>query len=573
MRPAELIRSSRPTIQDALGERMEERPEARALGFYGDDGVRWIARRELADAVAGVAGLFRREGLEAGSVCAIVLRSDRPAALAVLAALKRGALPVLVAPPVLQGGKDVERTIRVVVERTGATHVVANAEVERLLGESDLRPRVVTEDRVSEAARSEDPPDDGGWPRPDPDQHAFLQLTSGTTGEPKVCVWSQRAVIASLAGMAEAMDLSAEDVCCNWTPLYHDMGLVNNFLLCLTGGIPLVMMRPTDFVRRPERWLRALCETGSTLTWSPNFGFALAASRVSDESLDGVRLDGVRAFWNAAERIHLETLRGFAERFGGHGVRWEALKTNYGCAENVGGATFSDPDGTAIHETLDPEDLHERRIARKVQEGEGVAIVGVGRPAPGIEVGILSEDDRFLPDGRVGRLALRTPSRMEGYLADREATAEAIRDEWLVTGDLAYTRDGEVFWVGRVQERIVINARKYDPSDFERVLFEIDGLRPGCFVTFGVDDPETGTQRLVERGPRRLAPTASWWRRRRIFMEHGVRPHEVVLVEKGSLPKTSSGKRRHRHFKEKYLANLLGGGQPAGLESNDRRPG
>ncbi|MDX1661649.1 MAG: AMP-binding protein, partial [Gemmatimonadota bacterium] len=298
--------------------------------------------------------------------------------------------------------------------------------------------------------------------------------------------------------------------------------------------------------------------TGSTVTWSPNFGFALAASRIPDERLAGVRLDGVRSFWNAAERIHFETFEAFAERFEPYGLRPDALRTNYGCAENIGGATFSVPEEPVPVETVDPESLRERGVARETSGSGGVTVVGVGRAAPGIAVRILSEGGRPLGDGEVGRLALRTPSRMEEYLDDEDATREAIRDGWLVTADLAYTRGEEVFWVGRVQERIVINARKYDPSDFERVLFEIEGLRPGCFVAFGTDDPEAGTQALVIVsevvdpglvGDPDLVSTV----RRRIFTEHGVRPRRVVLVPRGSLPKTSSGKRRHRHFKKRYL--------------------
>ena len=557
MTPSRFVRDG-DTLPSLLRRRLEEKPDARAVCFYEEGGCEWTTRSELAGAVDRVSDLLEREGLEAGSTCAIVLRSDRPAVASVLAVLGRGAIPVLVAPPVLQGGDHIERTILSVVRRTEATHAIVGPGVADVLEHQAPGPRRVTEERVAEALGSDDPESRPAWHEPDPDERAFFQLTSGTTGEPKICVWTHRAVIAALVGMAEAMELSAEDVCCNWTPLYHDMGLVNNFLLCLASGVPLVWMRPTDFVRHPERWLRAMSETGSTVTWSPNFGFALAASRIPDERLTGVRLDGVRSFWNAAERIHLETFEAFAERFEPYGLRPDALRTNYGCAENIGGATFSVPEEPVPVETVDPENLRERGVARETSGSGGVTVVGVGRAAPGIAVRILSEGGRPLGDGEVGRLALRTPSRMEEYLDDEDATREAIRDGWLVTADLAYTRGEEVFWVGRVQERIVINARKYDPSDFERVLFEIEGLRPGCFVAFGTDDPEAGTQALVIVsevvdpglvGDPDLVSTV----RRRIFTEHGVRPRRVVLVPRGSLPKTSSGKRRHRHFKKRYL--------------------
>src|SRR5207249_519267 len=156
------------------------------------------------------------------------------------------------------------------------------------------------------------------------------------------------------------------DVCFNWTPLYHDMGLVNNFLLCLHAGVPLALLGPTDFVKRPSLWLRGLSATGATLTWSPNFGFALAAQRIQDAELEGVHLEGVRAFWNAAERIHLNTMQSFLSRFQKVGVQPDALKTNFGCAENVGGATFSNPAGAYVVEHVDEELLHTKGLAEPV---------------------------------------------------------------------------------------------------------------------------------------------------------------------------------------------------------------
>jgi acyl-CoA synthetase (AMP-forming)/AMP-acid ligase II len=400
---------------------------------------------------------------------------------------------------------------------------------------------------------------------PASDDVAAMQLTSGTTGFPRICVWEHHAVLAALDGMTTAMKLGDRDVCLNWTPLYHDMGLVNNFLLCLTSGVPLVMMSPEVFVRRPALWPRALSDTEATVTWSPNFGFALAARRTRDEELEGVRLDRVRALWNAAERIHHATLVEFAERFAANGLRADAIKTNFGCAENIGGATFSDPDGPFVVEHVDGDLLYDSRIARCVGEGEGghaAAIVGVGRPHPAMEIRILSDDGDPLPDGHVGEIALRTPSRMRGYLNDEASNRWALRGDLVCSGDLGYLRGEELFWVGRSQERIAVRGKKLDPSDFEPVLFDVDGLRDGCFVAFGVDEAELGTQRIVvvsevreplTRAPDEIAAEIQ----KQAFLRMGVAISEVLLVRPRTLAKTSSGKRRHRHFRELYLENGL----------------
>jgi acyl-CoA synthetase (AMP-forming)/AMP-acid ligase II len=366
--------------------------------------------------------------------------------------------------------------------------------------------------------------------------------------------------------MALAMGLSHNDVCLNWTPLYHDMGLVNNFFLCLTQGIPLAMLSPTDFVKQPARWLRGLYDTGATVTWSPNFGYAITAQRVKDAEITGVRLDHVRSFWNAAERIHLETLLDFQRRFAAYGVRRESLKMNFGCAENVGGATFTPLDQPFRYERVDAQKLQEERIAQPVPETgyEKPAqwVVGAGQPHPNLRIKIAGKDGSFLPDGHVGEVMLETPSRMVEYLGQPEETGEAIRGNLVRTGDLGYLRDGELFWTGRSAERITIRGRKIDPSEFESILLKIPSLRPGCFSAFGVEDQRHGTERIVvvsevnETAAKSHAALAGEIQEL-VNQDLGVPVSDVVLVRKGMLAKTSSGKRRHRHFRTLYLEGKL----------------
>jgi fatty-acyl-CoA synthase len=321
-------------------------------------------------------------------------------------------------------------------------------------------------------------------------------------------------------------------------------------------------MSPHEFAADPSRWLRGLSDSRATVTWSPNFGFALAAQRARDESLDGVRLDRVRAFWNAAERIHLSTILAFAERFAPFGVSLEALKTNFGCAENVGGATFSDPRGTFVVEHLDPDLLADGKAVPTAGNGRSVPVVGVGRPYPGLKVQIRSPEGQTLPDGVIGEIVLDSPSRMKGYLGDPDASDQALVGEMLRTGDLGYQRDEEVFWVGRVKERITVSGRKYDPSDFEATLLTVPSLRPGRFAAFGVDDEREGTERLVivaeviEPLSRSLEDVRREIRRK-VFLDIGVNVGEVLLVSSGSLAKTSSGKRRHNHYRAMYEEGAL----------------
>ena len=550
------------TIQSRLAERIARDPQGRALAFYTRDGnFEWRSAAEVWADAAGAAEVLRSHGLTAGGVCVIVLPSGELSARLLLATFLTGAVPLLVAPPTMFDVEHLTAVLERAVRRTAAQVVIHPAarpgDRERL--SRGGRTKVVTDESALASSPASVLP-----PLPAGSDPAGLQLTSGTTGMPRICSWSQPAVLAAVDTMVSAMRLSPRDVFLNWTPLYHDMGLVNNFLTCMLSGVPLVMMSPQDFVADPAIWLRALSDTHATVTWSPNFGFTLAAERVRDEALEGVDLSEVRGFWNAAERIHYDTMQRFHERFSPYGVRWDALKTNFGCAENIGGATFSDPDGPLVVEHLDPAALHGRRVARLMPSDnpEALPVVSAGRPTPPTRVAILSRTGRELPDARVGEIALDTPSRMSGYLGDARATRRAFRGSLLRTGDLGYTRDGEMFWVGRVRERITVRARKFDPSDLEPVLFGIAGLREGCFAAFGVASSEAGTEELVVVSEVRrplAAPTDELVGRVRkaLVARLGVQASEVMLVEPGTLTKTSSGKRRHRHVRERFVSGAL----------------
>jgi acyl-CoA synthetase (AMP-forming)/AMP-acid ligase II len=492
--------------------------------------------------------------------------SGEAATQVLLATLFLGAVPLLIAPPTLVGGNlELHQTLRSSVRRTRPRVVVCAASVE---------PDLARLEQSFPATRFMSPPgaDDSAVRRepfspviPEPSDIAALQLTSGTTSEPRICVWNHQGVLAALDGMTAAMGLSSSDLCVNWTPLYHDMGLVNNFFLCLARGIPLVLLSPQDFVRRPALWLRSLSQTGATVTWSPNFGFALAERKAKDSEIDGVKLDRVRAFWNAAERIHEETVVAFYRRFSPFGVRREALKTNFGCAENIGGATFSRLDESPPCEHIDRRLLDERGIAQissAANDAEKVTVVSAGLAHPALTVRILSPRGRVLSDGQVGEICLETPSSMLRYHENIRATRRALRGGLLHTGDIGYLRAGHLFWVGRLRERIAIQGKKIDPSGLESIFNSTPGLREGCFAAFGVPDERLGTERLIVisevrdpliESPKQLVATIS----RKCFLGLGFTPADVVLVRPGTLAKTSSGKRRHRYFRKLYMSGGL----------------
>ena len=563
-----MVQNAQQSLQSKLHERYQHAPAGRALAFYERCGVvSWRSFGELYESATSRAKALHELGLRPGAVCILIPENDELSTTNLLAVLVLGAIPVLSAPPIVRGRhSNLKDVLKYLIRKTRASMVLAGKPLEPLVEGLPVTHRKVRF-IFGAAEQQADTKELDIYHFPAVDQIAALQLTSGTTGFPKICLWNHKIVLTALDGMVEGMGVRADDVFVNWTPLYHDMGLVNNFLFCMLQGIPLVMLSTFEFVKNPVIWLKALSAVRATMTWSPNFGYAIATNWIKDIQLAGIQLNSVRAFWNAAERIHLETIEGFHRRFAPYGVSQEAMKTNFGMAENVGGATFSDPEGKYVAEQLDSNMLFEHGIAITVSSTENVAsetvtAVGVGRPYPGLEVKIISRNRRLLGDGELGEIAFVSPSRMLGYLGNARETKKSIAGELLRTGDVGYTRDGEVFWLGRLKERINLNGKKYDPSDFEKALLGVNGLRKGCFAVFGVDDIEAGTQRLVivaeKRGTSPI-PDQSIMREiaGSVSQQLGVKVSEAILLGEGTMTKTSSGKRRHRYYRELYMNGAL----------------
>jgi acyl-CoA synthetase (AMP-forming)/AMP-acid ligase II len=314
----------------------------------------------------------------------------------------------------------------------------------------------------------------------------------------------------------------------SWLPLYHDMGLIGCLFLALYHPGPLVLLPPELFLARPALWLRAVARSRATITVAPNFAFGLCAKRVRDEELEGMDLSSLRLVLNGAEPIAPATLRRFSDRFARFGFDERALMPVYGLSEASLAVTFS-PQG------------RKPRIVRR----EGRELASVGAPVAGVEICVRDQDERELPDGQVGRIHLRGPSVMSGYFENEGATAEAIRDGWLDSGDLGFVDGGELIVSGRAKDVIVLRGANHAPQEFEEALDGLSGARSGCAVAVGIvregaDGEELALLVEVEAG-KSLDEDAV---RARVVERTGIRPDLVKLLAPGTLPRTSSGKLR-----------------------------
>ena len=531
-----------------------------------------------AEAIAVARGLLGR-GVEPDQTVALMLPTGREYLGAFFGVLYARAVPVPIYPPVRlsQVEDHLKRHARILANAASVLIItVAQAKPLAMLlraAAPSLKDIVTEPELVAQAGRAAGAPAAPLSP-PQAGDLAFIQYTSGSTGEPKGVALSHANLLANVRAMGRALEASSDDVFVSWLPLYHDMGLIGACMGSLAYGMLFVLMSPLSFLSEPARWLRAISRHGGTLSGGPNFAYELVAARVAERDLEGVDLSSWRLAFNGAEPVNPDTLEKFAARFAGRGFRRSALAPVYGLAESSLGVSFPPLGRGPLIDHLDPADFWQARRAVPVPAGTpgALRIPGCGHAFPGHEIRIVDAHGDELPERHVGRLQFKGPSVMQGYYGNPEATARVLAGGWCDSGDFAYLAGGEVFITGREKDLIIRGGRNIYPYDIEQAVGALAGVRKGCVAVFGVPDTASGTERLVVLAETRArdaeARAALVARINQAAIEvTGLPPDEVVLAPPHTVLKTSSGKIRRAACREVYRSGAIGrGGAPLALQ-------
>jgi acyl carrier protein len=552
------------TLVEVLDWHVRGHPERTHVVFLSDAGEEEISYGRLrAGAMAAAAGVWR-EGIEPGQTVAIMLPTSPEYFYTYFGILLAGAVPVPIYPPArLSQIEEHVRRHAGILTNAQASMLVTSPEamgVVRLLEANvpGLR-RVVTAAGLSTA--------DGNFvPAPvAAGDIAFIQYTSGSTGNPKGVALTHANLLANIRAMAQAAEASERDVFVSWLPLYHDMGLIGAWLGSLYVGFQLVIMSPLAFLARPERWLWAIHRFRGTITAGPNFAYELCLKRIAPEQLAGLDLGSLRMAFNGAEAVSPETVTRFAERFAPYGLRPGAIAPVYGLAESSVGLLFPPPGRGPLIDRIRRDPFTRRGAADPAPPDDPKALrfVACGRPLPGHEVRIVDETGREVGERIEGRLEFRGPSATDGYYRSAEATRQLFHGNWLDTGDRAYMAEGDVYVTGRVKDIIIRGGRNIHPEELEEAVGALPGLRKGCVTAFGSPDPASGTERLVVLAETREtgATTLEILRQSisRVTTDIlGEPPDDVVLAPPHTVLKTSSGKIRRSASRELYETGLVG---------------
>jgi 1-acyl-sn-glycerol-3-phosphate acyltransferase len=394
---------------------------------------------------------------------------------------------------------------------------------------------------------------------------AFLQYTSGSTGDPKGVMLTHANLLANIRALGVACRVTADDVFVSWLPLYHDMGLIGAWFGSLYHGIPLVLMSPQAFLARPALWLRTISRHRGTISAAPNFAYALCVRHVGAEAMRELDLSSWRLALNGAEPVSVATVAGFTRQFAACGLSPHAMTPVYGLAESSVGLAFPPLDRGPRLEVVDRAAFVDagRCVPAPPQQGNPQAptltLVSCGAALPGHQLRVVDELGRELPERQIGRVEFRGPSATSGYYRNPQATARLCRDSWLDTGDFGCTMEGELFITGRSKDLIKRGGRNIYPYDLEQAIGEVPGIRRGCVAVFASADPASGSERLVvmaETGSQDSAARAALHDKlNKVALDViGVPPDAIVLAAPHTVLKTSSGKIRRLACRQLYEA-------------------
>ncbi|MGC5053620.1 SDR family NAD(P)-dependent oxidoreductase [Micromonospora sp. DT48] len=408
-------------------------------------------------------------------------------------------------------------------------------------------------------------PDDWREPDLDGDDIAFLQYTSGSTGQPKGVMVTHGNLLANLACIDRTFfppEVEGRHMV-TWLPPFHDMGLIGGLLEPAFGRFPVTVMDPMSFLKRPVRWLRAVSDMRASISGGPNFAYELCLSKVTPADLEQLDLSSWDVAFNGAEPVKAATMERFTSYFAPTGFRSSTFFPCYGLAENTLMATASRRLEDPVVNRFDPSSVEEGQV-RPSEEGRD--FVSSGLVGAGGDLAIVDPDTAHrCPDGQVGEIWLHGPCVARGYWGrpEEDFVSRIDGDEraWFRTGDLGFVLDGELYVTGRIKDLVIVNGRNVHAHDIESSLAGAHpALRPGVAVCQIVED-DSGRLLVVNEvlkapEPEQAAEIVAAIRRV-VSREHDLAVDEIALVRRGGILKTSSGKTRRRAIASAYLRGEL----------------
>jgi fatty-acyl-CoA synthase len=538
----------------------------RGLNFHDARGtlIRAYGYAELRKDSLAMARRLIAAGIAPKDRVALVAETGPEFAALFFGTIYAGAWPVPLPLPTSFGGKDsyIEQ-LRVQLASCEPRMIVYPPEIADM---ASAAAQVAGMTGVDWATFGQTAAPDVALPQAATDDIAYLQYSSGSTRFPHGVAITHAALLNNLAAHSHGMEVCDGDRCVSWLPWYHDMGLVGCFLSPVANQVSTDYLKTEDFARRPLAWLDLISRNeGTTLSYSPTFGYDICARRMSSQTKASARFDlsRWRVAGNGADMIRPDVMQSFVDAFADAGFKASAFLPSYGLAEATLAVSIMPPGEGIRVELVAETDLsggEHGPDGKRDRPQRFRAIVNCGKPARDMAIEIREEDGTPLPERAIGKVWCRGPSVMVGYFRDQAATDACLVDGWLDTGDMGYLSDGYIYIVGRAKDMIIVNGRNHWPQDIEWAVEQLPGFKQGDIAAFAITTPGG------EETPAVLVQCRSSDEGERVRLREEIRERVrsvtgmncvIELIPPRTLPRTSSGKLSRAKARNLYLAGEI----------------
>lgn len=396
-----------------------------------------------------------------------------------------------------------------------------------------------------------------------PGDIAFIQFSSGSTGDPKGVMLTHENILVNTAAIKKATGYTSRDSTLSWAPLTHDMGIIGFHITPLIAGINQFIMPTKFYITYPGLWLEKADEYRVSILASPNFGYKYYLSFCGLEPVKHLDLSCVRLIANGAEPISMDLCNRFLVKLKSAGLKQNVMCPVYGLAEACLAVSASPPADGIKSVSIDRERCGiGDRVVYKSPAGENtITFIDVGYAIENMHIRIVDGQQNQLPPDTIGHIQIKGKNVTSRYYNNKKATQQAFnKDGWLDTGDIGFLRNNRLIVTGRVKDIISAHGQNYYSHDLERMAEEVEGIEAGKVAAVGTFNEKNQEEEVIifimfrKKNLKEFIPLAVNLKKY-IHSQIGLRINHVIPVSR--IPKSTSGKIQRFKLKDNYIKGIL----------------
>lgn len=406
---------------------------------------------------------------------------------------------------------------------------------------------------------------DHAYHAPHCDDTVLFLFTSGSTGLPKCIQLSHKNIVSRSLGSAQLNRFTPEDRSLNWMPLDHVGGIVMFHARDVIVGCPQIQGRIDLVVADPLLWMEWINRFKVSITWAPNFAFALVVGEIDKLHDKAWDLSSVKHILNGGEAVSADIARRFLKALSPFGMGAGVIFPAYGMSETTSGIVHSphfDLDHNTGIVTVDKGSMGQRLVLADPGSENAQSFTEVGPPIPGVQIRITDRSNGVIPENHIGRVQVKGPTITKGYYQNPVANEAFLEDGWFNTGDLGFLRDGRLSITGREKDIIIVNGVNYHNYELEAFVERVPGVAPAGVAACGILDSVTGTEKLVLfvvlQDDFAAEPVSIIKEIRKVLIQKsGLLADTILPVPAEQFPRTGIGKKQHAKLSQRYLAGAF----------------